>query len=78
MPYKVDLEKVPQEFRQLQVHMKGEDEWVTQVMVEEWEFLMTHSWLFAKTRAIYDRIVNAGGKAFYVTKEKRSSTLLAR
>jgi len=69
-PYKLDLETVPPEYRQLQLQIDGEDRWVTQVMIEEWEFLMTHSWLFAKTRAIYDRIVNAGGKAFYVTKEK--------
>ena len=46
------------------------NEWVTQIIYEEWEYLMSHSWLFSKTRAVYDHVVNTGGNALYLTKRK--------
>lgn len=45
------------------------DEWITQIVFEEWEFLTTNSWLFAKLRAIYDMMVEAGATAIQVSKE---------
>lgn len=60
-----------QQFRsRLLEDVRERDAWAYEVVVEEWEFLRTHSWVFAKTRAIYDRLVNAGADAIYVTKEK--------
>lgn len=46
------------------------NEWVTQVFFEEWEFLTSHSWLFAKVRKALDDIVEAGSSAFHTSKEK--------
>jgi hypothetical protein len=46
------------------------DEWARQVIVEEWDFLMNHSWLFSKTRAIVDYMIDGGSNALYVTKER--------
>jgi hypothetical protein len=53
------------------------DEWAGEVMFEEWEYLMNHSWLFSKTRAIYDHVVDAGSNALYVTKKKLEQAVRA-
>ena len=45
------------------------NEWITQIVFEEWEFLTTNSWLFAKLRAVYDMMVEAGATAIQVSKE---------
>ena len=49
---------------------KESDAWTFEIVIEEWKCLTTHSWLFAKTDAIYDRMIDAGADAMYVTKEK--------
>jgi len=69
--YRSDGGTRTQEYRRrLLEDMRENDGWAYEIVLEEWEFLMTQSWLFAKTRAIYDRIINAGADALYVTKEK--------
>jgi hypothetical protein len=65
--YSSEREKIRSEY---QVGQVIEDSEIARVVMEEWQFLMTHSWLFAKTRAIYEHIINAGGKAIYTTKQK--------
>jgi hypothetical protein len=63
--------------RNLLQDMGEKDARAYEIVVEEWEFLMTHSWLFAKTRAIYDRLVDAGADAIYMTKKKLEKTVEA-
>lgn len=46
----------------------AENELIGQILFEEWDFLATHSWLLAKVRAAFDKIVEAGGTAIYVSK----------
>lgn len=45
------------------------NEWITQILFEEWEFLTTNSWLIAKLRTAFDKIVEAGGTAIYISKQ---------
>ncbi|WP_300433987.1 hypothetical protein [Christiangramia sp.] len=42
---------------------------ITQILYEEWEFLTTNSWLIAKFRAAFDKIVEAGGVAVQVSQK---------
>lgn len=68
-PYRREsFSEIPPAYRAL-IDATG-NEWVTQIVFEEWEYLMNHSWLFSKTRAVYDHIVDAGGNALYLTKKK--------
>lgn len=46
------------------------NEWITQVLFEEWEFLISNSWLFAKLRKSIDDLIEAGASAFQTSKEK--------
>lgn len=46
------------------------NEWITQVLFEEWEFLTSRSWLFAKVRKALDDIVEAGSTAFHASRNK--------
>jgi hypothetical protein len=69
-PYRPEGGPRTQEYRRrLLEDVRENDAWAYEIVVEEWEFLTTHSWLFGKTRAIYDRMINAGANALYVTKE---------
>ncbi len=45
------------------------NEWITQILFEEWEFLTTNSWLIAKLRTAFDKIIEAGGTAIYISKQ---------
>ncbi|MGB2525768.1 MULTISPECIES: hypothetical protein [Flagellimonas] len=45
-----------------------EDDWIAEILFEEWEFLTTNSWLVCKFRAALDKIVEAGGTAIHVSK----------
>jgi hypothetical protein len=70
-PFRTESATRTEAYRQLLLKEVPEDDaWAYEIVAEEWEFLTTHSWLFAKTRAIYDRMINAGANALYVTKEK--------
>ncbi len=70
-PYKSEGGPRTDEYRRrLLEDVSERDAWAYMIMVEEWEFLTTHSWLFAKTRAIVDHMINSGAEAIYVTKEK--------
>ncbi len=50
------------------IHQTG-NEWITQILFEEWEFLTTHSWLIAKLRTAFDKMVEAGGTAVYISRQ---------
>lgn len=51
-------------------HKYIKDEFIAQIIYEEWEFLTTNSWLFSKTRKIFDEMVNLGGTAVHISQEQ--------
>jgi hypothetical protein len=77
-PYRSEGTDRSQDLRaRLREGIPEEDAWAAEIMLEEWEFLITHSWLLAKTREIYDRVVDAGANAIYVTKERLEQAIAA-
>jgi hypothetical protein len=46
------------------------NEWITQIFFEEWEFLTSQSWLFAKIRKALDDMVEAGQGAVQMSQRK--------
>lgn len=44
------------------------NEWIPQILFEEWEFLITNSWLISKVRFAYDKIVESSGTAISISK----------
>ncbi len=46
------------------------DALIAQILFEEFSFLTSHSWLFAKVRRAYDDIVEVGCSAFQTSKAK--------
>ena len=63
-----EFEEIPPAYHAL-LELTG-NEWMTQIIFEEWEYLTTNSWLLSKTRAVYDHMIDAGANALYVTKAK--------
>jgi hypothetical protein len=53
-----------------------QDSLLTQILYEEWYFMVTESWLFSKTRRAFDAMVHAGGTAIQLS--QRSFDLLVR
>jgi len=77
-PYRSERSDYSQNLRvRLLENISERDAWAYEIVLEEWEFLTTHSWLFAKTRKIYDRMVNAGANALYVTRERLEQAVVA-
>ena len=55
-------------FRNLAEAIQDED--VALLLYQEYEFVTTQSWLFAKVRAGLDRLINAGASALHVSKRQ--------
>lgn len=51
------------------------NEWITQILFEEWEFLTTRSWLVAAVYRPFGNFIEAGGHALLVSKTKLESLL---
>lgn len=45
------------------------------ILFEEWSFLITNSWLFSKTREAFDKMVEAGGSAIHLSRERFDSVV---
>ena len=58
-----DRPLVTQEFA-----LAGRDMVVAEVLYEEWLFLTSQSWLFAKLRATFDRMIDAGAGALQMSR----------
>jgi hypothetical protein len=52
-----------------------ETEWITQIVFEEWDFLTTQSWLYAKVRKAFDSMIEAGGTAVEVSKRRMDQAI---
>jgi hypothetical protein len=48
--------------------LAGRDMAVSEVLYEEWLFLTTQSWLFAKLRTTFDRMIDAGAVALQMSR----------
>lgn len=52
-----------------------ESEWITQIVFEQWEFLTTQSWLYAKVRRAFDHMIEAGATAVEVSKKRMEKAI---